>query len=206
MRRVYALFLLLLWTLSPLPVKTQTVSGPVPDARIHWDQGQITQTALGPIQSWGLTADLEAHVLSDSLEPFCGSHYGAIRLQAQWVILRARDGRNCVLWVEDIAAPTLSGLLSVSEPAQTVVPSYIQAVAPVAGTVLWQHEQPGEAQSWLLLAEPGWQAELRRNKWGAETDGRYWQRGPAELDVMELEHEQQAYLLVICRACEKEAS
>lgn len=206
MRQLLALLLLFLLMLSPVPARTQPLLPPLQDSRVQWDQVQTAQTDIGPVYSWGLSTELDAQTLASRLEPFCGAHYGAIRLEGQWVFLRAKDGRNCVLWLEDIQASTLSGLLSVSEHRQPVSPSFILSVPPIAGAVLWQHEQPGKVQSWLLTAEPGWQAELRRKDWGAEAGERYWRKGPAELDVMELEHEQQRYLLLICRACETEAS
>src|SRR5690606_17820525 len=77
-----------------------------------------------------------------------------------------------------------------------VFPSSLRSAAPIAGAVLWQHEQPGQVQSWVLIAEPGWQADLHRKDWGAEAGERYWRKGAAELDVMELEHEQQRCVLV----------
>lgn len=206
MRQLLALLLLLLLMFSPVPAKTRPLLPPLQDSQVQWDQVQTAQTDVGPVYSWGLSTDLDAQTLASRLEPFCGSHYGAIRVEEQWVFLRARDGRNCVLWLEDIQAPVLSGLLSVSEQSQAVHPSSLWSAAPIAGAVLWQHEQPGQVQSWLLIAEPGWQADLHRKDWGAEAGERYWRKGPAELDVMELEHEQQRYLLLICRACEKEAS
>lgn len=206
MRQLLALLLLFFLMFSAVPARTQPLLLPLQDSQVQWDQGQMAQTDVGPVYSWGLSTDLDAQTLASRLEPFCGAHYGAIRLEGQWVFLRAKDGRNCVLWLEDIQASTLSGLLSVSEHSQPVSPSSVWSAPPVAGAVLWQHEQPGQVQSWLLKAEPGWQADLRRKDWGGEAGERYWRKGPAELDVMELEHEQQRYLLLICRACGKEAS
>lgn len=206
MRQLLALLLLFLLMLSPVPAKTQPLRPPLQDSRVQWSRIQTTQTDIGPVYSWGLSTELDAQTLASRLEPFCGAHYGAIRTEGQWVFLRAKDGKNCVLRLEDIQAPVLSGLLSVSEQSQAVFPSALRSVAPIAGAVLWQYEQPGPVQSWLLIAEPGWQADLRRKDWGAEAGERYWRKGPSELDVMELEHEQQRYLLLICRACEKEAS
>lgn len=206
MTQLLALFLLFLLMLSPVPVKAQAQTGPIQDSRVQWDQMQTARTAVGLVYSWGLKTGLDAQTLASHLEPFCGTHYAAIRTEEQWVFLRAKDGKNCVLWLEDIQAPNLSGLLSVSEHSQALSPSPLLSAAPIAGAVLWQHEQPGQMQSWLLAAEPDWQTALRHKDWGAEAGERYWRKGPAELDVMELEHEQQRYLLLICRACEKEAS
>lgn len=206
MRPLLALFLLTLLMLSPVPAQTLTLPDSLKDSRIQWDQALMTQTDFGPVYSWGLMTDLDAQTLSSRLEPFCGAHYGALRLAEQWVFLRAKDGKHCVLWLEDVQGVTSLGLLSVSEQSPAILPSFQSSAAPLAGLVLWQHEQPGQVQSWLLLAEPDWQAALHQNDWGSEAGERYWRKGPAELDVMELEHEQKRYLLLICRACEKEVS
>ena len=201
MKSLIAWVLMMLLMVSPVPAKAQDVAQPVPDTRITWDPVQVTQTDFGSVYSWGLTSELSAQSLSAHLEPFCGASYGALRLHEQWVFLSARDSRNCVLWVDTLNTSPLSAVLSMTEggPLRLVSPP-----APVAGPVLWQYTQPGQSQSWLLQAEAGWQQVLQRNGWGAEAGERHWRRGPAELDVMELVHEQEAYLLLICRACEGE--
>ncbi|MGO3868570.1 MAG: hypothetical protein ACTJH7_00715 [Alcaligenes sp.] len=206
MKPLLALLLMTLLMLSPVPAKTQGLSEPIKDPQISWDQGQITQTDVGPVHSWALRTELDPQALSSRLEPFCGASFGAMRLEEQWVFLSAKDSKNCVLWLDSVQAQPRAGLLSMAEQSQRMNPSLTLAEAPVPGPVLWQHEQPGEAQSWLLVAESGWQEALRRKAWGSEAGERFWRRGPAELDVMELEYGQERYLLLICRACEKEAS
>lgn len=206
MRQMMALLLMLLLMLSPVPGKTQVLPQPLQDSRILWDQGQTTQTDLGLVHSWGLSTDLDAQTLAGRLEPFCGAHYGALKMGEQWLFLRSRDGKSCVLWLEDMQESVLSGVLSMNESRPSGGASLNLSQAPVAGAVVWHYEQPGLTQSWLLLAHADWQESLLRNDWGAEAGSRYWRKGPAELDVLEVEHEQERYLLLICRACEKEAS
>lgn len=177
------------------------VPPPLNDPAVNWSGGQGSRTPQGVLWSWNMRTDLPAQDLSERLESACGAFHRALRLHKQWVFSAQHGNRSCVLWLDGLHGPDLSGSLSMSEAGRPEP----MPPAPIPGPVLWQHEQQGEGRVWLVQVQDGWRTRLGDAGWRPAASGSVWRREQSVLEVVEVEHGRLMYLLVICRGCTQES-
>lgn len=173
---------------------------PAGDTQLSWEAIDVHRGPAGLTQAWRARTELSPQEVMSRLGPACGAFHRALRAQQNWIFMAQKGRLHCSLSLNNLNVPLGHVVLTVQES----VPALSSIPTPLDGIVLWQHEQPESGAAWLVQALADWPDRLTSKGWKAGLGGSVWRRGDVVLEVQEVLHEQQRYVLVVCRACQEE--
>lgn len=173
---------------------------PADDAQLSWESIGAHRSAAGVVRAWRARTELSAQDILLRLSPACGLFHRALRVKENWLFTAQQGTLRCVLSLHSLNAPLEHGVLTVLK----TVPASSSAPPPIDGPVFWQHEQPGEGAAWLIQVHQDWREALMAQGWTSGLAGAVWRRGSLVLEVLDVVHDQQRYVLIVCRACRGE--
>lgn len=173
---------------------------PADDTQLSWESIDTHRSAAGLVGAWRARTGLGPQAVLSRLSPICGPFHHALRVKKSWLFTAQKDGLRCALSLHSLNAPIEHGILTVFSS----VPGASSVSPPIVGSVLWQYEQSGEGAAWLIQVQEDWRAVLTAQGWSSGAVGAVWRRGSLVLEVLEVEHDLQRYVLIVCRACQGE--